>query len=117
VSSRWAADRGSGALWVLAVSLVVLLTGLVGMMRGGAVVARHRAAAAADFAALAGAIDAEAGTNGACAAARSVAAANGGELLQCAVSGSIVTVRVGCRMAAPLSRWRAESRSRAGPAP
>ncbi|HVX44211.1 MAG TPA: Rv3654c family TadE-like protein [Mycobacteriales bacterium] len=98
-------------------SLVVLLTGLVGALRGTAVIARHRAAAAADFAALAGAVEAVSGRDTACAAARSVAAENGGELVQCTVAGSVVTVRVDCRLAPPLARWRAQGRSRAGPAP
>jgi secretion/DNA translocation related TadE-like protein len=117
VKRRWVTDRGSGTLWVLAVSLVVLLTGLVGGLRGSAAIARHRAAAAADFAALAGAVQAVSGRDGACAAARAVAAANGGDLVRCTVSGSVVTVRVSYRLAPPLSRWRAQGRSRAGPAP
>lgn len=110
-------DRGSGTLWVLAVSMVVLVAALAGTMRAAAVVARHRAAAAADFAALAGAIHALSGPGSACASARSVAEANGGQLTRCDVAGAIVTVRVTYRLGAPLARWNAQSMARAGPAP
>ncbi|MGW6392366.1 Rv3654c family TadE-like protein [Streptomyces sp. NPDC055103] len=78
---------------------------------GQAVVARHRAGGAADLAALAAADRALWGQAEACAAASRVAAAQGTELLRCAVRGELaeVTARV---VRGP---YRPEVSSRAGP--
>lgn len=110
-------DRGSGALWLLVISLVVLFAGAVTSVRALAALARHRAESAADFAALAGAIHAVEGDSAACGAARSIAAANSAELSTCTVNGAVVTVTVSCSLTGGPSRWRAHAVARAGPAP
>lgn len=110
-------DRGSGALWLFAVSLIVVLSTALGAVRGVAALARHRAESAADLAALAGAVHAVSGVDGSCAAARSIAARNSAQLTQCNVDGSVVTVTVSCPLPSGLGRWHAQAAARAGPAP
>jgi secretion/DNA translocation related TadE-like protein len=112
-----AGDRGSGALWLLVISLVVLFAGAVTSVRALAALARHRAESAADFAALAGAIHAVEGDSAACGAARSIATANSAQLSTCTLNGAVVTVTVSCSLTGGLSRWRAHAVARAGPAP
>jgi secretion/DNA translocation related TadE-like protein len=110
-------DRGSGALWVLAVSMIVVLSAALGAVRGIAALARHRAESAADLAALAGAIHAVSGVDDACGVARSIAAGNAATVARCDVDGSIVTVTVSCSLAGGLGRWHAQASARAGPVP
>ncbi|WGL52829.1 flp pilus-assembly TadE/G-like family protein [Nocardioides sp. BP30] len=107
-----------GAVTVLAVALIgvlVLLTAAFGVVE--AMVAAHRRAqAAADLAALAGAQAIEHGGQ-ACAAATSVAVANGARMAACAIDGRDVGVTV--LVAGP--RWLGAhgdlpARARAGPA-
>lgn len=76
---------------------------------GQAVVARHRAGAAADLAALAAADHALLGSADACRRAAEVAAAQGSEVVRCAVSGEIadVTARAAFGPYAPTVRARA----------
>ena len=114
---RCSGDRGSGALWVLAVSLIVVLAGAVGAIRGLAAIARHRAVSAADLAALAGAVQAVDGQGDACAAARSIAAGNAARLAGCTLDGAVVTVTVSCSLSGGLAHWAAHASARAGPAP
>jgi secretion/DNA translocation related TadE-like protein len=76
------ADRGSASIWVLACSAVVLLVAAAASLRTSAVLARHRAESAADFAALAAAGQIGLAADG-CGLARSIAAANGGQLVRC----------------------------------
>jgi secretion/DNA translocation related TadE-like protein len=114
---RPSGDRGSGALWVLAVSLIVVLSAALGAVRGIAALARHRAESAADLAALAGAIHVVAGDADACGAAGSIAARNSARLAGCQVDGSVVTVTVSCSLPGGLGRWHAQASARAGPAP
>lgn len=115
--SRPTGDRGSGALWLLAVSLIVVLSGALGAVRGIAALARHRAESAADLAALAGAVHAVSGAGDACGVAGSIAARNSTTLSGCQVDGSVVTVTVSCPLPGGLGRWRAHASARAGPAP
>jgi secretion/DNA translocation related TadE-like protein len=110
-------DRGSGAIWLLAVSLVVVLAGAVISVRGLAALARHRAESAADLAALGAATHAVQGTTDVCGVARSVAASNAARLTSCALSGAVVTVTVRCPLSRGLGHWQAQARARAGPAP
>jgi len=110
-------DRGGGAIWVLAVSLIVVLSAALGAVREIAALARHRAESAADLAALAGAIHAVSGVDDACGAAQSIAARNAASLSACEVDGSVVTVTVSCPLAGSLGRWHADGSARAGPAP
>ena len=82
-----------------------------------AVTARHRAEAAADLAALAAAGRAVTGSTDPCAAAASIASANGAVLEACTVdAGAVVQLRVGVRVRlTPLGvRW-AHANARAGP--
>jgi secretion/DNA translocation related TadE-like protein len=115
--TRPTGDRGSGALWVLAVSLIVVLSAALGAVRGIAALARHRAESAADLAALAGAVHAVSGADDVCGAARSIAARNAARLTTCSVDGSVVTITVSCALTGGLGRWRAQASARAGPAP
>ncbi|MFC9796734.1 Rv3654c family TadE-like protein [Streptomyces sp. NPDC127584] len=80
---------------------------------GQAVAARHRAGGAADLAALAAADRALWGEAEACAAASRVAAAQGAELVGCAVRGDLA--EVAARVVG--GPYRPEVRSRAGPSP
>lgn len=81
---RRAGERGSAAVWVVAVAALLLVIAAAGTLRGLAVLARHRAEAAADLAALAGA--AQVGTAGSpCGVAARTAAANGGSVRSCRV--------------------------------
>lgn len=101
---------------VLGLSLLVGLSATAGAVRGLAVIARHRAEAAADLAALAGAATALDGPARACGQARLVAAANGGQLSWCVVSGDVVEVEVSRALPlGRLGRWTAIGRARAGP--
>lgn len=90
-------DRGASAVWVLGCGAVVLAVGLLVLVRSLAVLARHRAETAADLAALAAAARIGAGGDP-CAAAGTVASANGARLRSCVVSldagGRSGTVRV-----------------------
>ncbi|WP_395361309.1 Rv3654c family TadE-like protein [Streptomyces sp. YH02] len=104
-------DRGAATVWVAfaACALCVVFGAVLAL--GQAVAARHRAGGAADLAALAAADRALWGEAEACAAASRVAAAQGAELVGCAVRGEIAEV------AARVVRgpYRPEVRSRAGP--
>lgn len=112
-------DRGSGALWVLAVSMVAVLGAAGVAVRGLAAVTRHRAETAADFAALAAALHASDGVPTACREARRVAILNGAMLASCRLSGAIATIRVTAPLPAigNLPRFKAHADARAGPAP
>ena len=110
-----AEERGSALPFAVAcLGLVLLVGAALGVV--AAMVAAHRTAqAAADLAALAGASAVQHGADG-CAAAESIADANGGVLDDCAVTDQDVTVTV--RVAGP--RWlgqRADlsAQARAGP--
>lgn len=95
-------------LTVLCVSaLCVVFAGVLAY--GQAVVTRHRAAAAADLAALAAADRALSGRDGACAAARRVAVAQGADLVRCELEGvtADLTVRVRSGPFTPQKRARA----------
>ncbi|MFE6065934.1 Rv3654c family TadE-like protein [Streptomyces sp. NPDC056525] len=104
-------DRGAATVWAAfaACALCVVFGAVLAL--GQAVAARHRAGGAADLAALAAADRALWGEAEACAAAARVAAAQGAELVGCAVRGELaeVTARVA------RGPYRPEVRSRAGP--
>jgi secretion/DNA translocation related TadE-like protein len=110
-------DRGSGTVFALALSMLVVLAVTAGFVGGLAVVARHRAEAAADLAALAGAAAVPTGTVDACAQADRVARANGGRLDSCTVAGQVVEVQVAHDLRlGRLGAGTAVARVRAGPA-
>lgn len=112
------ADRGSGAIWVLAVGALVLLVGGATAARGMAVVGRHDAEAAADFAALAAAADGDRDARTACRKAAEIAMANGARLVGCHVVAGVADVEVVHRLPSRLlRRWQAHGWARAGPAP
>ncbi|MER5439226.1 Rv3654c family TadE-like protein [Streptomyces sp. NPDC002790] len=105
-------DRGSATVWVvMAMAAVGAVFGAV-LAMGQAVEARHRAGSAADLAALAAADHWMDGRAKACALAARVARAQAAGVVRCAVRGEVsdVTAVSGERM------FRAEVRSRAGPA-
>lgn len=90
-------DRGSASVWVLACCALLLLIGAAGVLRTEAVLGRHRAEGAADLAALAAAGQIGV-SDGICAAARRIAAANSATVGSCtfalAADGRSGTVRV-----------------------
>jgi secretion/DNA translocation related TadE-like protein len=95
---------------VLAGVLVCGVIGGVWVASGRAALARQRAETAADLAAIAGAQSVARFTAAPCAAAGLAAAANGGQLLSCSVTGEDVTVTVG--VTRPMA---AHAVARAGP--
>ncbi|MEU6165076.1 Rv3654c family TadE-like protein [Streptomyces tanashiensis] len=104
-------DRGVATVWAAVAACALCVVFGVVLALGQAVAARHRAGGAADLAALAAADRALWGEAEACAAASRVAAAQGAELVGCAVRDGVseVTARV---VRGP---YRPEVRSRAGP--
>lgn len=115
MSSR-ASDRGSSSLLVVGLIGVVLVLTVGALAMASAVVASHHARTAADLGALAGATALRGGAsrNQACAAAASVATANGAVLQECAIRDGrsllVVTERRSALWPAP-----ATARSSAGP--
>jgi secretion/DNA translocation related TadE-like protein len=126
---RWVApaDDGSASLWALAMAMVLWVSVAGVVLAGVAISARHRAATAADLSALAAASalqraqlerDPTPGAT-ACAAARSIAAANEATVDSCQVAGSVVEVTTSVAIPASLSFLGLDSisaRARAGPA-
>jgi secretion/DNA translocation related TadE-like protein len=109
-------DRGSGSIWLAGLLAVVMLTATVGLAAGTAVLARHRAEAAADLAALAGAARIAEGEADGCAAARKVAAANGGRVSACVRTGEDLDVMVSAPVeVVGLGVLAVSARARAGP--
>lgn len=110
-------ERGAATLLTLTMAGVLLfVTSALGVV-GGLVVTQRRSQAAADLAALAGAHGLQLGRE-ACHVAADVAAANGGALVGCGVTGREVVVRV--RVRGPEAAGRAfdlTAQARAGPAP
>jgi secretion/DNA translocation related TadE-like protein len=101
----------------VALAGLVLLACCAGAARGIAVVARHRAETAADLAALAAASRVAGGHADWCAVAERIAAANGARLSGCRAIGPVVEVEVQAAVSAGrLGGYRADARSRAGPA-
>ena len=106
-------DRGSGS--VLAVAIVAAMLGLVAMSTPlyAVLSAKQRVASAADASALAGASVALGIVPGVpCAAAASLATANGAELTRCEVDGAVVTVRLNT----PVLGFSVPASATAGPA-
>jgi secretion/DNA translocation related TadE-like protein len=108
-------DRGSATVPAVAFLGVLLLLGAALGAVAGLVVAHRSAQSAADLAALAAASAVADGDDG-CAAAGSVADANGGELTRCALTGR--EARVVVRVVGP--HWLGldadpEAEARAGP--
>lgn len=115
--SRAGNDMGSGSVYVLALTLVVALTGSAATLLTSAVATRHRAAAAADLAALAAAAAAPTGAASACRRAATVAAAGGATLTGCSLLGAVAQVSVAMTGRGPLAGFGpARARARAGPA-
>ncbi len=111
-------DRGSGAVWVFAVGMVVVLAAAAVVLQGAAAVARHQAETAADFAALAAALDGLRGAADPCARAEEVAVANDARVVTCRLAGDSAEVEVARRLpGALLHRWQARGWARAGPDP
>jgi len=106
-------DRGSGS--ILAVAIVAAILGLVAMSTPlyAVLSAKQRVASAADASALAGASVALGIVPGIpCAAAASLATANGAELARCEVDGAVVTVR----LSTPVLGFSVPASATAGPA-
>ena len=90
-------ERGSGTMLMIGVMIVITVLALTGTFVAAYAVAVHRARAAADLAALSGAVAWSGGAD-ACAAARTIAQANGTTLESCDRVGDrldfVITVRV-----------------------
>lgn len=109
-------ERGAASLLVVSFAGVLLLVGCALGVVAAMVADHRRAAAAADLAALGGAAALQRGEDG-CAAATSLASANGTRLVSCVVEGADVMVSV--EVTGP--RWLGQQgdlvgRARAGPA-
>jgi secretion/DNA translocation related TadE-like protein len=100
-------DRGSASIWLLACCALLLAVAFAGTVRAAAVVVRHRAESAADLAALAAAGQIGV-SDGVCAAAARIAAANDATIRRCqpvlAPGGrsGTVTVRLAVRLRLPV---------------
>ena len=111
-------DEGAATILALATCAVLAVLGGVFVEAGLAAVTRHRAALAADVAAIAAAGHSAEGPAAACAAAGRALAADGAQLVSCAVEGPFAVVRD--RVAAPgWIAWAgsATAAARAGPDP
>jgi secretion/DNA translocation related TadE-like protein len=116
VITRGRRDQGSATVLALAAGLATVIVAAAVAAAGAAIVARHRAQAAADAAALAGSAQAIAGEQIACAAAATIAAANGAEMIDCRLEGWDVLVTVQVRPVGPAATAGvATGSARAGP--
>lgn len=109
--------EGSASVLALA-ALAVLVVATAAVVEAGlSIAARHHLAAVADTSALTAAAVVDAGARAACEAAGAVARRNGSTLVDCLVSGPVVTVRLSLRPSWPLA-WLSPLtlNSRAGPA-
>ncbi|MFJ1750964.1 Rv3654c family TadE-like protein [Streptomyces sp. NPDC088116] len=104
-------DEGSATVWVALTATTMCAVFAVVLAMGQAVGARHRAGAAADLAALAAADQALKGSAEACRRAVDVAAAQGTEVVRCALSGEIADVTA----RAAFGPYTPTVRARAGP--
>jgi secretion/DNA translocation related TadE-like protein len=104
-------DRGSATVVVAMTATAMCALFALVLALGQVVVARHRAGAAADLAALAAADQVVSGQSDACRRAVAVAAAQGADVVRCAVDGEIADVTAVVR----LGPYAPAVRSRAGP--
>jgi secretion/DNA translocation related TadE-like protein len=111
-------DRGSGSIWLLAMTALVTVAAFLAAGVAGAITVRHRAAAAADLAALAAAGTAMVG-GPACPMAARIARANDAALAACHVDGVVVSVTTAATPAGWLGSFGISSvrSARAGPVP
>lgn len=109
-------DRGSGTIYVLAMTAAIVLLTSAGLMLGQAVIVRHRAAAAADLSAISAAYRVLDGPINACSVAARVARAQGARLTTCRIDGEVAEVTVQVRSGLLSSHYPATGAARAGPA-
>ena len=109
-------DRGSGTIYVLAMTAAVVLLTSAGLALGQAVVARHRAAAAADLSAISAASRVLNGPISACKAAALVARSQGARLTTCRIDGEVAEVTVEVLSGLLSGHYPATGVARAGPA-
>ncbi|NED95750.1 flp pilus-assembly TadE/G-like family protein [Phytoactinopolyspora alkaliphila] len=114
---RLGGERGAGTVLVLMVIALTVTAFMVAAVMVSGQSARRQAAAAADLAALAAAVQLSQGPDAACAAAETVARANGAQLHECSVHGVEVEVLVRVAVAGAGATWlpAQERRARAGP--
>jgi len=105
-------DEGAATMWLLCCCLLVVGLATVVLAVGAALVARHRASVVADLAALAAADSMLAGVPAPCRSAFTVAAAQGGLVLECQVRDDIVEV-VAETPSGPLLSFLPPARARA----
>jgi secretion/DNA translocation related TadE-like protein len=108
-------DRGSGTIYVLAMTAVVVLLTLAGLALGQALIARHRAAAAADLSAISAASRVLDGPISACKTASLVARSQGARLITCRIDGEVAEVTVEVRSGLLSAHYPAKGAARAGP--
>jgi len=114
VTGRRFGEDGSATVVVLALAAVLGCAGLLVLVLAQVALCRERAEAAADLAALAGAAHVLDGH--ACAAAATVARAQGARLLACRIDGWQVRVVAGVGLGGALhDLGQARARARAGP--
>src|SRR5262245_11256346 len=109
-------DAGSGTIYVLAMTTVVVLLASAGLALGQALIARHRAAAAADLSAISAASRVLDGPAGACEAAAIVARSQGARLTMCRIDGEVAEVTVVVQSGFLSVHYPATGAARAGPA-
>lgn len=107
-------ERGSGAVLVLVMLVVLGSVGALAADLGGLLVAKRRAAAAADLAALAAASAVQRGAAG-CPAAAVTATANRAQLVSCHQGAQVVTVDVAVPVHTLPGIREVRDRARAGP--
>ena len=98
-------EDGSASVWAVAASLLLVMVLAAGSVVADLLAARRRAATAADLAALAAAPAASWSSVGACAAAGSVAAANGAAVHACRLSAGDVWITASAQPRSRLARW------------
>ncbi len=109
-------DRGSGTIYVLAMTAVVVLLTFAGLGLGQALIARHRAAAAADLSAISAASRVLDGSISACKTAALVARSQGARLTTCRIDGEVADVTVEVLFGLLSAHYPATGAARAGPA-
>lgn len=108
-------ESGVATVWGVATIALLMVVAVVAFAVVAVVAGHRRAQAGADLAALAGA-GAQRDGDDACAAARRIAGANGGELTRCVVDGWRVRVVVQVRVRGLLGHEHVlRGRARAGP--
>ena len=108
-------ESGSGTIWVLAMALILVMSGVVAATVASVAGAGRRADTAADLAALSAAARLPGPSGSACLVALRVVHAHRAQLAACSVTGEQVQVAVEVNVAGLGGLFVVRSRARAGP--